>query len=439
MPDKLSEKTNKRKKIPFSFILHIHPKKINVSALRFNLTFGLGGMAALLVVFQAFTGLLLKFHYHPSPELAYDSIQYIQDGVLFGQLIRNLHHWSAIFLLCITFLHMLRVVFTGAYKKPRHATWILGVFLLILIVLENFTGYLLPWDQLSYWAITISTSLLRYFPLVGERLSHAILGGEEVGSQTLINFFNLHTGIIPVLILILLVYHFWRIRKAGGVVVPEDQKHAPRVDVYPHLVSREFVVALVLMAVLFVLSVFFDAPLKEHANPSVSPNPSKAPWYFMGLQELLIHFHPVFAVFVFPFILLIFSIWLPFSKMEKTDQGVWFLSSKGIYSAKISAIIAFFATVFFILMSEILPDPEMLLPNIPSLLTKGVVPALLVALSGWGYLFFLKGKIHINRPEYIQSVIIMLVVAYSVMSITGIFFRGEGMEFVWPWQVAKTS
>ncbi len=124
-------------------------------------------MAALLVVIQVFTGLLLKFHYEPSPENAYNSILNLQEGLLFGKMLRNLHHWSAIALLWVVFLHMLRVLFTGAYRKPRHANWIFGLALLILVVLSNFTGYLLPWDQLSFWAVTISTSLLAYIPLIG--------------------------------------------------------------------------------------------------------------------------------------------------------------------------------------------------------------------------------------------------------------------------------
>ena len=122
-------------------------------------------MAALLIVIQVFTGLLLKFHYIPSPARAYDSVLNINEGLLFGKLAHNIHHWSAILLLWITFLHMLRVLFTGAYRKPRHATWIFGILLLILVVLSNFTGYLLPWDQLSYWAVTVSTSFCNIFLL----------------------------------------------------------------------------------------------------------------------------------------------------------------------------------------------------------------------------------------------------------------------------------
>ena len=324
----------KSRKTGFGLILHLHPRKVKASTLRFNLTFGLGGMAALLVVIQVFTGLLLKFHYEPSPENAYNSILNLQESLLFGTMLRNIHHWSSIVMLWVVFLHMLRVAFTGAYRKPRHASWIFGLILLMLVVLANFTGYLLPWDQLSYWAVTISTSLLAYVPLIGNSIMEALLGGKEVGQPTLTNFFNLHTGVIPLLMVVLMAYHFWRIRRAGGVIVAERDKDGPMVDTSPHLVNREFVVAIVLLAFLVIVSSLLDAPLRERANPSFSPNPAKAPWYFMGLQELLIHFHPFFAIVVFPVTVLTAAFRLPYIKTDDTNHGIWFLSDKGIRSAK---------------------------------------------------------------------------------------------------------
>ncbi len=422
-------------KSKYNLILHLHPRKVKPSTLRFSLTFGLGGMAALLIVIQIFTGLLLKFHYVPSPEGAYNSVLNINEGLLFGKLAHNIHHWSAVLLLWITFLHMLRVVFTGAYSKPRHETWIFGVILLVLVVLSNFTGYLLPWDQLSYWAVTVVTSLLQYVPLVGDSLKQVLLGGQEVGAVTLSNFFNLHTGIIPLIIIILMGYHFWRIRKAGGVIVPADKKDEPLTDTYPNLVSREFVVALVLLAFLLVISVVFDAPLRERANPYFSPNPAKAPWYFMGLQELLIHFHPVFVVVVFPLAILAASFWLPFLKLNETRSGIWFISEKGKKAGKWAVIAGIIFTVLFILISELLPDPETLLPGVPSLILTGFVPFIIV--SGTIYLFmkYIGKKYSIDRAEFVQTLIILLVVSYAVLSLTGILFRGEGMKLMWPWQI----
>lgn len=427
--------TEKRKKNPFGLILHLHPRKVKESTLRFSLTFGLGGMAALLMVIQVVTGLLLKFHYEPSPGEAYNSILNLQESLLFGKMLRNIHHWSALAMVWIVFLHMLRVVFTGAYRKPRDVSWILGLALLILVVLSNFTGYLLPWDQLSYWAVTVATSLLSYVPLAGELIREALLGGKEVGQPTLTNFFNLHTGIIPLLIIALMAWHFWRIRRAGGVIVSERDRESPMVDTRPHLVNREFVVAVVLLAAIFLISSLFDAPLRERANPSFSPNPAKAPWYFMGLQELLIHFHPFFAVVVFPLTVLAAAVWMPYMKSEENNQGIWFLSCRGVRSAKFSLAVGALATILLIGLSELLPDPEMLLPQVSPLITTGVIPFLLLVLTLWLFLTYTRRRYSLNRSEMTQSAIVVIVTSYAIFTFTGIFLRGEGMNLVWPWQV----
>jgi len=430
----LNTETKKQSKPFYNLILHLHPRKLRQDALRFNLTFGLGGMSALLFVMLVFTGLLLKFHYQPSPDKAYDSILNLQSGFLFGKLLLNLHHWSAIFLLWITFLHMLRVIFTSAFRKPRQTNWIFGVILLLLVVLSNFTGYLLPWDQLSYWAVTISTNLLDYIPFIGSSLKTALLGGDEVGGSALSNFYNLHTGIIPATITILMAYHFWRVRKAGGVIVSEEKKDSPMVDVQPHLIAREFVVALVLIAALLILSVIFDAPLQERANPSISPNPAKAPWYFMGLQELLIHFHPFFGIVVFPIAMLVALFWLPYIKFNDNKQGIWFLSPNGKQAGIFAAIFAGAITVFFVIMSELLPNADQIAPSIPLIITIGFVPFILVSATFMLFLKFLAKRFSLNRAEYIQSLIILIIISYSILSIIGIFFRGAGMEMIWPWQ-----
>jgi quinol-cytochrome oxidoreductase complex cytochrome b subunit len=330
---------------------------------------------------------------------------------------------------------MLRVVFTGAYRKPRDVSWILGLALLILVVLSNFTGYLLPWDQLSYWAVTVATSLLSYVPLAGEFIREALLGGKEVGQPTLTNFFNLHTGIIPLLIIALMAWHFWRIRRAGGVIVADRDRDSPMVDTRPHLVNREFVVAVVLLAVIFLISSLFDAPLRERANPSFSPNPAKAPWYFMGLQELLIHFHPFFAVVIFPLTVLAAAVWMPYMKSDDNNQGIWFLSDRGIRSAKFSLLTGALITLIFIGLSELLPDPEMLLPAVPPLITTGVLPFLLLALTMWVFMNYIRRRFSLIRSEMIQAIAVLIVTSYTLLTLTGIFLRGEGMNLVWPWQV----
>jgi hypothetical protein len=235
--------------------------------------------------------------------------------------------------------------------------------------------------------------------------------------------------------IILMGHHFWRIRKAGGVIVPETAKDIPMVDTQPNLVRREYVVALVLVAFLLVLSVLFDAPLRERANPSFSPNPAKAPWYFMGLQELLIHFHPFFAVVVFPVTILLASFWLPYIKLNEGNQGIWFLSEKGREAGKYSLVSGFIFTVIFIMISELLPDPETILPAVSSLITNGLIPFIIVAGTIYLFMKYLKGKFVLSRSEYIQSLLIILVISYTVLSLMGIFFRGAGMKLVWPWMI----
>ena len=190
-----------------NLILHFRPARVPEKTLRFSLTWGLGGMAVILVLLQIGTGVLLKFIYEPSPLTAYTSVQSLIFEVPFGRLIRNLHHWCAHFLVLIVFLHMLRVFFTGAFHAPRQFNWVLGLCLLGTVLTANFTGYLLPWDQLAYWAVTVSTGMLEYVPVIGLTLRKMILGGSEIGPASLRIFFAIHTAVVPILLLLLMAFH----------------------------------------------------------------------------------------------------------------------------------------------------------------------------------------------------------------------------------------
>jgi len=141
------------------FVFHLHPPRVSIASIRFNRTFGLGGMAFLLFLIQGLTGMLLRFAYVPSPEQAYDSVLFIENSILFGGFVRNIHHWSGIFFVIITFLHFIRVFYSQAIFVPRRVNWIIGMGLLIFAIFSNFTGYLLPWDQLSFWAVTVATNM----------------------------------------------------------------------------------------------------------------------------------------------------------------------------------------------------------------------------------------------------------------------------------------
>ena len=210
-----------RRRIVLShLILHMRPARMRPQTLRYTLTWGLGGTCLVLFMLLALTGVLMVFVYVPSPERAYQSVTALERDVLFGQLVRNIHHWSANFLVAVAVLHLLRVFLTGAFRGARQFNWIIGLLLLLGILAANFTGYLLPWDQLSYWAITICTGMLSYVPGIGGWLQEVARGGAEIGRNTLTLFYAIHTTFVPVCLILLMAWHFWRVRKAGGVVIP---------------------------------------------------------------------------------------------------------------------------------------------------------------------------------------------------------------------------
>ncbi|MBI9070172.1 MAG: cytochrome b N-terminal domain-containing protein [Melioribacteraceae bacterium] len=410
-----------------SLILHLHPPMVNEKTIKFNHTFGLGGMAVVLICLQFITGLLLRFTYAPFPGSAYDSILHLQSTVLFGQLIRNIHHWSGLLLVIITSLHLLRVFFTSGFHGKRQFNWVIGVCLLLLVVFSNFTGYLLPWDQLAYWAVTVATGMLEYIPIIGTGLMEILLGGKQVGSSTLLIFYNLHTGIFPILIILIMAFHFWRVRKAGGVVVPADKSENKMVPAVPNLVAKEFVVMLVLLAFVFLLALIFDAPLLEKANPAFSPNPAKAPWYFLGIQELMLHFHPLFSAIIIPITSLIFLLLIPYFLYETEDNGVWFYSGKGKQLAIRSAVISGAASLAFILINEFLFKSGKLLGFLPDEISNGLIPFIIFMSGFYGFYKFLINKKGANKNEAIQTLVVSILTVFIVLTIVGIFFRGKGM------------
>ncbi len=388
-------------------------------------------MAAVLFLIQVFTGVLLRFTYSPTPADAYDSILAIQHYILFGQLVRNIHHWSGILFVVVAFLHLLRTFFTGAFYPDRKWNWVIGISLIVAVIFTNFTGYLLPWDQLAYWAITVSTSMLNYFPVIGDQLTSFIRGGQNVSGSTLLIFYNFHTAILPLTIVILIVFHFWKVRKNNGVVVPEDAGREI-VPSNPDLVSKELVVALSLIAFVLILSILFSAPLQERADPALSPNPAKAPWYFMGIQELLLHFHPFFGAILIPLLFLTALIWLPFLHYQKQYQGIWFFNAKGRKLAWVALISATLFVIAGILLDEYFPDFESWLKTIPPVISNGLIPFVLV--SGFIAIITLivKKKYKTDKSELILFVFSFMIASYAVLTIIGIWFRGPGMKLIWP-------
>ncbi len=320
-------------------------------------------MAALMIVQQLFSGILLGFFYEPHPVQAYESVQHIQSKVFLGQLLRNLHHWTGHALVIVVFLHMLRVFVSAAFYPPRHWNWLVGLGLGLLVLIANFSGYLLPWDQLSYWAVTIAISMLGYIPVLGMGLQNIIRGGEELGAATLQLFYTIHTTLIPLALALLMVYHFWFVRRAGGVLLSPAKKEntvettkREYVSFVPELLVREIAFAAMVSCALLLFSMLVNAPLGNIANPALTPAAVKAPWYFLGAQELLLHVPAVFAVFVVPLVLVLFLGLIPFVGQKDGE-----------------------------------PSP-------------------LVKFLFYGTLALLVG-----------------------LTITGIWFRGPGMQLVWPW------
>jgi quinol-cytochrome oxidoreductase complex cytochrome b subunit len=200
--------------------LHLHPVRVKRHAVRYTYTFCLGGISFFLFLALTVTGVYLMFFYVPSVTRAYQDIQSIATSVAFGSLVRNMHRWAAHLMVLTVFLHMMRVFYHGAYKPPREFNWVVGVVLLFLTLMLSFTGYLLPWDQIAFWAITVGTQMAQYAPLLGSESSFFLLGGIEVGQGTLIRFYVLHVIAFPLLAAIFMVVHFWRIRKDGGISGP---------------------------------------------------------------------------------------------------------------------------------------------------------------------------------------------------------------------------
>ena len=214
--------------------LHLHPVRIGRHASNLSYTWGMGGITFLLFLVTLVTGVILMFYYRPTAQYAYEDMKYLMNDVPFGPLIRNMHRWAAHGMVITVMLHMFRVFLTGSYKPPRQFNWVIGVVLLVLTFLLSFTGYLLPWDQLSIWAVTVGTNMARATPLLGHEgpfgpelgmrpdndVRFLLLGGTQVGPPTLLRFYVLHCIFLPLVAGIFMIVHFWRVRKDGGISGP---------------------------------------------------------------------------------------------------------------------------------------------------------------------------------------------------------------------------
>ena len=312
-----------------NFMLHWFPAKISKASMAWRYSFWLGTISAALFFLLILSGLPLMFLYVPSVERAYQSVKDIEFVITFGSWIRAVHRISAHLMVIVVALHLIRVFITGAYKngagrgQRREINWVIGVVMFLTTLFLSFTGYLLPWDQLAFWAVTVGTNIASSIPVIGPDVRELMIGGRTIDQATLIRFYILHIIVLPGLLGALFAYHMWRVRKDGGLAradaesAVETARPAPvvasktytllgvvrgtaptvtaksieapdtTVNAVPDLVRRAAIATLGTIAVVSIMSVFIASPLEEPANALVTPNPAKAPWYFLWLQEVV--------------------------------------------------------------------------------------------------------------------------------------------------------
>jgi len=358
-------------------LLHWFPNKISRRSLSWSYSLWLGTISFVLFAILTITGVILMFLYIPSVERAYASVKDLEYVVSFGWLLRSTHRIAAHLMVAVVFLHMIRVFLTGAYKNGkavgsnRPLNWIIGVGLLLSTLLLSFTGYLLPWDQLAFWAITVGTNIASSAPLVGEKIRFLLLGGNFIDQGALLRFYVLHVFFLPAILVFLFAWHMWRIRKDGGLAVTEhealeqkpEQSEPVKSKTYsllgitngttvhvqtsmvneevnsvpsvPNLTRRIWLVSLATIIVVVLLAFLFPAPLEEAANAAVTPNPAKAPWYFLWLQEIVtdttIHLGSftingaLIGGVLLPGLLIALALWWPYRDRTGINSvGVWF-------------------------------------------------------------------------------------------------------------------
>lgn len=356
-----------------SFFLHVLPVRTHLHSIKATTTLGLGVMTFVLFGILCLTGVLLMVYYKPSVDDAYASMLDISNVVPTGRLIRNVHRWSAHAMVACVILHMARAFYTAAYKGPRQFNWVVGMVLFVLTIGLSFTGYLLPWDQLAYWAVTIGANIAQspreltdalgiteYFDLGGMQ-KELLLGAHHVGQEALTRFYVLHVIVLPVLSIVFIGIHFWRIRKDGGLTRPSHadrttsaasipapaplktyglmglmKGRTPQVNLelrntittWPNVLYVMGAVTMITVLMMLALGALFDAPLKEMANPEVPENPAKAPWYLLGLQELVSYSAFMGGVGI-PAIVVLGIALVPYLDREKEDAGLWFSGSGG--------------------------------------------------------------------------------------------------------------
>ncbi len=465
-----------------NMFLHIFSTRIHRYSLKKTFTFGLGIISAFSFIILIVTGILLMIYYKPSVELAYDSIKDIQYIVPGGRFIRNVHRCATNVMIVAVFLHMARVFYTAAYKRTRSFNWVLGIGLLALTLMMSFTGYLLPWDQLAYWAVTIATNIAAstseltdalnitaYFD-PGHVIKVLLLGSENIGQDALTRFYWLHCIILPVALVMVLAVHVWRVRKDGGLARPdtlteEDLKgtpkdplsdkvfnHAPQktyglmclvkgksnavsrgpeqtVSSWPHMMIRLVGLFMLTFALCCIYAYFVEAPLKEMANPAVPENPAKAPWYFLGLQELVSYSAFMGGVGI-PTLALLGLALIPYLDRENQEIGRWFDDKKGKKVAIQSFIYASVVVIGMLIFTVSFGWLRNWFPAIPQLAITFINPGTILVGFYVGWSLYCMAKYKSTRMSAI-ALFTCFLVGFLVLTYFATFHRGPNWDFYW--------
>lgn len=465
-----------------NFFLHVQGVKIHLNTLRPSYTLGLGLISLFLLILVVLSGALLMIYYNPSIEHAYNTIKDINYVVFGGRLLRNLHKWAGEGMIIFVLLHMARVFYTGSYKSGREFNWLIGIALLICTFGLNLSGYMLPWDQLAYWALVIvsniiqspkeitdSLGLTQFFD-IGGFSKELFLGGYTAGKESLTRVYALHIMFLPLILFLFLGVHFWRIRKDGGLTRPENfvppegdredpscpeksggifptyktyglmelaRGRTPAVDQdventvmsWPNAVIAEMAVFVFAFACVLVYAFYINAPLKEMADAVIPENPAKAPWYFLGLQELLSYSAFMGGVGL-PAIALLGLGLIPYLDREPGHVGVWFSHARGRRTAFEALAVGTLVNIGLLAFVVRFGWFRNWWPDIPQLLITLINPGnLWVGFMILWSLWVIK-KTGSTRMGAI-ALFTMFLVSYVIFTSMGTFFRGPNWGFFW--------
>lgn len=429
------------RRISQNFFLHIHSSKVHPHSIKPTYTFGLGIILGFLFLIMLITGALLMLNYTPTVDLAYNSVKDIVHVLPGGRIVRNIHRLASHSMVMVVFLHLLRVFFTGSYLGGRKSNWIIGVAMFVIVLLMSFSGYLLPWDQLSYWAVTIGSNIaassreltdllgITSFFDVGGFFQKILIGGDTVGQTTLTRFFMLHVIFLPLTLIVLTAVHFWRIRKDGGLSRPEKEStgNTDKIYSWPVVMWGELAILLSVLALLIVFSFFIEAPLLEQANPAHPENPAKSPWYFLGIQEL-VSYSAFAGGLLVPVLFLWFLISIPYKDREDKYVGEWFSGKKGLKVMLNSLGLSLGVVLLQVIVLVKFGWLRDWIPGISQWFVMLFNPATITVSVFIVFSIIIRKRTGSTRMSAI-ALFTAAMVALIVFTVIGIWFRGANWEF----------